>query len=69
MAQNTLSPRVPEERKFSADELAQILKVGRRTIWRWTAQGKLPPPIYFSPRTARWRERDIRHILDQGISK
>ena len=39
---------------LSVDQLAERYQVGRSTIWRWTADGRLPRPVRFSPGCSRW---------------
>jgi excisionase family DNA binding protein len=45
-------------------QVARFLKVSRRTVWRWTKQGLLPPPLQVGPHSPRWRAEDIRRFLD-----
>jgi excisionase family DNA binding protein len=49
---------------MTAREVACLLSVSARTVWRWTAQGILPAPVRPSRRATRWRARDIRNFLD-----
>lgn len=46
-------------------ELARILKVSQRSIWRLVAAGKLSKPLYVGG-SARWRGDYIKHWIDQG---
>ncbi len=39
--------------------LAARYSVCRATIWRWNAEGKLPPPIKLSTGCTRWRLADL----------
>ena len=45
-------------------ELACHLRVSKRTVWRWRAQGKLPQPLRPTRRTSLWRVADVRRFLD-----
>lgn len=49
---------------MTATQVARYLEVSRRTIWRWTKQGLLPPPVRVGPHCPRWRAEDIRRFLD-----
>jgi predicted DNA-binding transcriptional regulator AlpA len=49
---------------MTAREVACLLSVSARTVWRWTALGILPEPVRPSRRATRWRVSDIRHFLD-----
>lgn len=44
---------------LTAQDVAYRLNVSVRTVWRWRAEGKLPPPIRYSQRLIRWRASDI----------
>ena len=48
-----------------ANELAKILSVSPRHIWRMRAAAKLPKPINFG-RCVRWVLSDIQHWLYLG---
>jgi len=46
----------PLPRVWASDlQLAEIFSVGRATIWRWTANGRLPQPVKLSPGCTRWK--------------
>ena len=51
----------------TAQELAVVLRVCLRTVWRWHAEGKLPPPFRVG-RVIRWRTRDVFAFLDEEPS-
>ncbi|MFC1636605.1 helix-turn-helix transcriptional regulator [Planctomycetota bacterium] len=51
-----------ERKKYqtiTAKELAKMLSVSPRTIWRLRSAGKLPKPVTFGG-SVRWRLLDIR---------
>ncbi len=43
-------------------DVAELLSVSVRTVWRWTRNGQLPKPIYLSS-SPRWRVSDIDKFL------
>ena len=49
---------------LTVDDLAGILSVGRRTIWRWATEGRIPNPIKISERCIRWKASEIQEYLD-----
>jgi predicted DNA-binding transcriptional regulator AlpA len=53
------------EQLLTAQEVADLLKVSRRTVWRWLAQGRLPPPIRCSQRCPRWKASVLRAYLEE----
>lgn len=45
--------------------LAERFSVSRATIWRWTAEKKLPQPVKLAAGTTRWRLADIEQFEAQ----
>lgn len=48
---------------LTADQLAKIMNVKKRTIWRWLAEGRIPKPIYLTRQTPRWRESEVKDFI------
>jgi predicted DNA-binding transcriptional regulator AlpA len=51
---------------LSATQLAAFLRVSRRSVWRWTASGRLPQPVRFGRRVVRWRISEIKPPAPDG---
>jgi excisionase family DNA binding protein len=51
------------------EQVARRLAVGRRTVWRWLSQGKLPPPVRLSRACVRWRAEDIEAHLARLVQE
>jgi excisionase family DNA binding protein len=49
----------------SAEELATILDVSQRTIWRLLSARKIPNPVRFGG-TVRWRLAQVSEWIEQG---
>ena len=58
-------PPLTLPRMLDAKELAGVLKLGVRTIWRMNDAGKLPEPVRLGS-SVRWREDAIQEWLDSG---
>ncbi len=43
---------------LSADRVAKLLGIGKRTVWTWDAAGKLPEPVRIGA-TVRWRAAEL----------
>jgi len=43
-------------------DLADMLKIHRRTVWRWAAAGRLPQPVTIG-RVRRWRKDRIARLI------
>jgi prophage regulatory protein len=40
-------------------QLAERYQISRATVWRWTKNGLLPPPVQLSGGTTRWSKDQI----------
>ncbi len=49
----------------SVREVAELLGVNPRTVWRMAQTGNIPAPIRLSERVVRWRLSDLREHLDR----
>lgn len=49
----------------SVREVAELLGVNPRTVWRLAQTGDIPAPIRLSERVVRWRLSDLREHLDR----
>jgi excisionase family DNA binding protein len=58
-AENAASPRV----YLTVEEVAELLGVCTRSVFRWTRSGQLPKPLQLSKRCYRWRKADIVSML------
>ncbi len=46
-------------------EVAELLGVNARTVWRMSQRGEIPAPIRLGDRVVRWRLSDLREHLDR----
>lgn len=53
------------ERLLTTDEVAEQLRVTRRTVENWRSRGLLPSPIKFA-QSIRWRQSDIDAAIEQA---
>jgi excisionase family DNA binding protein len=51
-----------------AEELATMLGVSERTLWRLLSAGKLPEPVRIG-RNTRWRAAEVRDWIEQGCPR
>jgi excisionase family DNA binding protein len=49
----------------TAVELARLLKISTRTLWRQLSAGKIPKPVRFGG-TVRWRLEEIHKWITDG---
>jgi prophage regulatory protein len=45
-------------------EVAEMLSIGRSTVWLYVRDGRLPKPIKLSDRVSVWKVSDIRALID-----
>jgi excisionase family DNA binding protein len=50
---------------LTAEEVAAMLGVSERTLWRLLSAGKLPKPVRFG-RNTRWREAEVKAWIERG---
>jgi len=53
----------PADRLIDAADLARVLSVSLRQIWRLRAAGDIPAPVRVGSRSVRWRATDIDRYL------
>ena len=60
-----LSSRKTDVAVINVREVAELLGVNVRTIWRLSQRGEIPAPIRLGSRILRWRLADLREHLDR----
>jgi predicted DNA-binding transcriptional regulator AlpA len=55
----------PPERLLTARQVAALLAVDARTVFRMSARGELPRPIRFNSKVVRWSEQAVRRWVRQ----
>ncbi len=50
---------------ITAEELAKLMKVSERTLWRLLSGGKLPKPVRIG-RNTRWRLAEVTDWIERG---
>ena len=48
---------------LTVKDVAAMLKIHPRTVWRMSAMGEIPAPLTLAPKTIRWRLKDIEAHL------
>ncbi len=51
-----------------AEEVAAMLGVSERTLWRLLSAGKLPEPVRIG-RSTRWRAAEVREWIERGCPR
>ena len=52
------------ERLLRLPEVAELLGVGKSTVWLYARQGKLPKATKLSPRVSVWKMSDVQKLID-----
>jgi predicted DNA-binding transcriptional regulator AlpA len=57
-------PTIPAASQLlTVRDVAAMLKIHPRTVWRMSATGEIPAPLALAPKTIRWQLRAIEaHI-------
>lgn len=50
---------------LKAEDVATLLGISMRSLWRFRSTGVIPAPIRIGERTLRWRAQDIQEYLDR----
>lgn len=50
---------------LTVDELSELLKVSKRTIWRMRSSGQIPKPVRIGG-GVRWRQSEIENWIKKG---
>ena len=48
-------------------QVAGLLSVHPRSVWRMAATGKIPAPIRLGEKTVRWRAADLEQHLEKLV--
>jgi predicted DNA-binding transcriptional regulator AlpA len=65
-----MDPARPFDLDFvTARDVAELLCVSPRTVWRWSATGRLPAPVRVGARCTRWRVSDLQRYFDALVSR
>ena len=63
MSEARTDPRLSGVCLLDVRQVADLLGVHSRTVWRMATMGEIPKPIKLSERVVRWRLTDLqRHI-------
>lgn len=54
---------------LTVEDLAKLLKVSKRTVWRWVSLGRLPQPVRCSPSCVRWQAAAVRQHIEMLASQ
>lgn len=52
-------------RLIKAEEVARMMDISERTLWRLLSAGKVPHPVRIG-RSTRWRLAEIRTWIERG---
>lgn len=50
---------------INAEELAQLMQISERTLWRLLSGGKVPKPVRIG-RSTRWRLAEVTEWIERG---
>lgn len=67
LAASSISVAAPMDdvKLLTAKEVAELLGVHVRSVWRMAQTGEIPAPIRLGERVVRWRLSDLRDHLDR----
>jgi predicted DNA-binding transcriptional regulator AlpA len=66
---STATAPPPTSCLLNVKDVARLLAVSTRFIWRATASGTLPAPVRLAPKVVRWKLVDIQNHIDALAAK
>ena len=67
-SQSNAQSRISRDRLLRAKDVARLLNVSQRSVWRLRNDGFLPEPVRISKTLVRWRQSDIDKLIAQRIA-
>lgn len=55
--------RLEDEQYLTTKEVARLLRISVRTVWRWVKQRRLPGPVRFTSACPRWHVGQLLQAL------
>jgi excisionase family DNA binding protein len=55
----------PERMLLTSEELAKLLEISERTLWRLLSAGRVPRPVRIG-RSTRWRLDEVKDWIERG---
>lgn len=52
------------EKFLRVKDVAEMLAIGKSTVWLYSKTGKLPKPLKLSPNVTVWKLSDIEHMMN-----
>ena len=59
----------PATRFLRVSEVQARTSLGRSTIYRWSAEGRFPPPVTLSERVVRWIEAEVDEWVRKRLER
>ena len=59
-------PRLRHICLLDVQQVAGILQLSQRTVWRLASSGDIPKPVKLGPRLVRWRLADIERFVSKA---
>lgn len=57
------------QRFLKIEDIAERLRISKRTAWRWRDDGTLPAPVKLGGRLVRWDSRVIERWVEAGCPR
>ena len=57
-------PQLRRCRLLACREVADLLGLGERSVWRLSATGEIPSPVRVTSRVVRWRATDLARYVE-----
>jgi len=58
--------QIDEVALLTVKEVAELLKLHERTVWRMSVMGEIPRPVKIGSKAQRWRLSDLQSFINGG---
>ena len=55
-----------ESELLTVKEVAELLAISQRTVWKFSVSGKLPAPITIGGKIKRWSRKSVMQWIEKG---
>lgn len=62
------TPIAPQAELLTVEQLAALLAIGKRTLWRYARSGRAPAPIKIGA-VVRWRRAEVMTWIEAGCPR
>jgi excisionase family DNA binding protein len=59
---------IPPDGLLTAQEVAAMLRISVRTVWRMLRRQEMPQPIRYNRKLVRWRRAEVERFVEARLA-